>query len=311
MHSGSGTRRLQKEGSGNALLQAAALSDSSSSDEERNAKVAASSSSSSALRSAGFSSQSQSSRASKPVAKAAAHEGLHRSYTYSHHPQEPSGVSRQDHSPHQSHSHSQSQVARHGNAIRRRTKITGSDRGAAAAAAAAAGVLRHGSNDADSDDNSTHSVSSLNSNAKVERASKAFHSEAADNLSSDGENNRMYGRGGGGIGIGISARAGAGAGTIAGKQQGRARRRISSSSDFGPSYGSNASAAAAEKEKEKERASPFDAAVVGISAMSDHGLSERRGAAKLPDDSPADADAKSVYGDSQFKGRALQGVNRR
>lgn len=306
MHSGSGTRRLQKEGSGNALLQAAALSDSSSSDEERNAKVAAASSSSSALRSAGFSSQSQSSRASKPVAKAAAHEGLHRSYTYSHHPQEPSGVSRQDHSPHQSQSQSHSQVARHGNAIRRRTKIAGSDRGAA-------GVLRHGSNDADSDDNSTHSVSSLNSNAKVERASKAFHSEAADNLSSDGENNRMYGRGGGGggIGIGISARAGAGAGTIAGKQQGRARRRISSSSDFGPSYGSNASAAAAEKEKEKERASPFDAAVVGISAMSDHGLSERRGAAKLPDDSPADADAKSVYGDSQFKGRALQGVNRR
>lgn len=193
--------------------------------------------------------------------------------------QEPSGVSRQDHSPHQSQSQNQSQaIGRHGNAIRRRTKFSGPDRGAGAGAGS--GALRHGSTDGADSDDSNNSANSINSNARLERASKAFHSDSADN-------------------------------NLSGKQQAR-RRRISSSSDFG------ANSAAAEKGR-----SPFDAAVVGSAAISDHGLglSERRAAAKAPDDSAACADAKSFHGDpnsnhnhnpgSYFKGRALQGANRR
>eukprot|EP01035_Chromulina_nebulosa_P012254 gene12254-16342_t len=84
MHSASSSRRLKKEGSGSGGILASRF-ESSSSDEEQNAKVA--SSSGAPRSSSGFSSHAHSSRVSRPVAKVAAQEGLHRSYTYSHHPQ--------------------------------------------------------------------------------------------------------------------------------------------------------------------------------------------------------------------------------
>ena len=267
--------------------------DLSSSDEEDSAKVASSGSSNLRL-------QSQSNRVNNKASstKAVDHEGLKRSYTYSHHPQEPTGVALQ---------HQPSAQIKHTNGVARRRGRVVNDR-----------VQRMVNGEIDSDDSNNSVGSFNNSNTRMERNSKIFHVEAGEVVSSDGENNRFTSnrRGKsdsvdmsiGGNGIikkyvreensaqkhnEASNNAFPPVGIANGKSNIRSRRRVSSDA-----------VAMAEK-------NPFDAEIVGTSAFSDNGAVEKK--SSLNSIPPPVADIKSFHGmgEVQTKGRALQGANRR